>query len=124
MMNLLALASSVIPTTPVWYRRSIGQAENDVGVLAQQYAQPLEVPAHVQALSRTRADNLGLDASQTYVTIFAARRVMGVERDLGGDRFNWGGATWQVLPETTDWYRQDGWAYALAVRLGQTNAGC
>jgi hypothetical protein len=118
--NLLGLALTMIGSQPVQYQRCTGPAvPNEAGFMAAPYAPAVPVNVgSVQAIPRARYSQLGLDLSKDYVTWFVPRAVFGVDRDESGDRFTWRGKLWQV-ESCTDWSAQDGWAQALAARIGE-----
>lgn len=118
-MNLLGLALTVIGSQPVEYYQCTGPAvPNAAGFMAAPYAPAVLVTTgSVQAVSRARYAQLGLDLAKDYANWFVPRAVFGVDRDESGDRFAWRGALWQV-ESTTDWSAQDGWVQALAARVG------
>lgn len=116
MMNLMALASSVIPLQDISYLKNTGRSLNDVGLEIPGYATATTLRGSVQAVSRSVYEQNGLDMSKKYVSLFLEKNFIDLDRGVSGDRFIYNGETYQVESET-DWFNYDGWTYLMAVRI-------
>jgi len=116
MKNLLKQATHLIPMDDVIYYKYSSKALDDVGREVLTFASPLNIKANVQAVSRNRYVELGLDLNKKYVTIFTYENMQDVDRDKSGDKFIYNGETFKVESET-DWLAKDLWTYYTAVRI-------
>lgn len=120
--NLLLEALDMIESQPVTYFQNTGRTLNAAGVYAGVFLPGVTTSVgSVQAVDRKKYEVLGLDLEKQYVHWFVPAYVFGVERDLSGDQFDYAGEKYQI-ESTTDWFAQDGWTMALAVKIGAADA--
>jgi hypothetical protein len=115
--NLLRAALGVIRPQGFQLERFTGRETNAAGYQVPAYADAVTVSGSVQAVPRAMYQNLGLDLSKEYISVYTSEDIKTVERDGAGDRIVWNG--WRFVCESpTDWRAQDGWRQILAVRVG------
>lgn len=122
-MNLLGMALSIIAQQPVMYYRYTGRSINDAGEYVSAFADPVEIEGcSVQAVDRSKYEEMGLDVTKKYYTWFAPTDIQDPGRDISGDQLEWGGMRLEVQGQTP-WYSLDGWDNALVMYVGPpTNA--
>lgn len=121
-MDILAQALSLIGSEPVTFYKAIDRARNAAGYIEPTFADGVCIEiGSVQAVARSKFQVLGLDWSKKYVTWFVEQNAIGLERGTSGDQFDYAGEKFQI-ESVTDWYAQDGWLAALAVKIGAANA--
>lgn len=115
-MNILKMATSIIPTQSIEYISYNSRTTNDVGLEVATYGTPQTLKANVQAVSRSTYEALGLDFQKKYITVFIEKGLLDLNRGVSGDKLIFNGGTYQVESET-DWMSQDGWTYLTAVQI-------
>lgn len=118
-MNLLALALTVIGSTPVNYFAFVSRDLNAGGVYVTTYAAFVTYKTgSVQAVDRAQYQYLGLDFEKTYISWFVPNLdAVDLARDVSGDVIEVNGGRWQ-LKGGTDWFKMDGWKSLIAVYTG------
>lgn len=115
--NLLLEALDLIESQPVSFYANTGRTLTGAGVYVGTFAAALPVNVgSVQAIDKGKYEVLGLEMEKRYVNWFVPKYVFGLERNLAGDQFEYAGGRYQI-ESTTDWFAQDGWLQALAVRI-------
>lgn len=114
--NLLKQAMKAIKPTTVQYLRFNGRQQNAARQYINSYDPAAPLTASVQAIRREKYQELGLDLQKNYIKIWASASLIDLSRDYSGDKFIYGGKTYQ-LADQTDWLLQDGWCSALAVQI-------
>lgn len=114
--NLLQTALGMIGNQTVAYRAFAGKSTNAAGVVVSTWADPVPLVGSVQAVPNVLLQQLGLDWSKDYVTFYCSREFSDPSRDRTGDRFDYGGAVYEVQ-SPTPWNAQDGWSSVLCVRV-------
>lgn len=115
--NLLLEALDMIESQSVTYYANTGRTTTGAGVYLSTLAAGVPITVgSVQAVPMDKFAVLGLDMAKNYVWWFVPRAVIGVERELAGDQFQYGTKRYQI-ESTTDWYAQDGWLSALSVKI-------
>lgn len=77
---------------------------------------PKKIRANVQAVTQAQVNQMGLDISRKYKTVFAELSINAINQGGMPDRFHFEGATWEIV-DATNWHNQNGWSYCLVVRL-------
>lgn len=106
--NLLNLAFSLIPSESVQYLKFTGNNQSEIGLDSPQYADPIVLPASVQAVSNDTYSQLQLDLSKNYRRVFLPANAAGVDQMKSSDVLIFQGRRWNVV-STDDWYKYDGW---------------
>jgi len=119
--NLLNAALSVIAAQLVTYHQYTGTVQNDIGTDVATYAANQTIRGSWQPVPRRLYQSLGLDFGRTYVTFYASKDILDVERDVSGDQLTYLNKRYQVL-QANDWTGVDGWTGVLVVQIGDENA--
>ena len=115
-MNILKMASSILPMQGIEYIPYSSRTINDVGLEVTTYGTKQILRANVQAVSRSTYEALGLDFQKKYITVFIEKDLLDLNRGVSGDKLIFNGENYQVESET-DWMSQDGWTYLTAVKV-------
>lgn len=115
--NLLNKAFRLIAKTSVLYFKDAGRYTNSIGLDVTTRLSPVEYRGSVQPVPRNLYELLGLDFTKSYVNFYVSRDIIGVNRDVSGDQFSYGGRQYQCL-STTPWFGIDGWEAVLAIDVG------
>lgn len=113
--NILALALSVIQPTSIEYYSFVSRQLNSIGLEESTFSAPEVIKGSVQAMPLAEYNNLGLDLSREYVTLFAQKDMHNSGRDRENDYFMWDGYRWDVV-NVTAWKAIDGWSQVIAVK--------
>lgn len=116
--NLLNIAMGVTGNQKVTYSAYTGRVTNAYGVDVATYATGVETDASVQPVPRDVYQVLGLDFRKFYFDVYISKDVIGVKRDVSGDKIEYNGETFQCM-SITDWYAQNGWVTVLCVRIDE-----
>lgn len=114
--NLLNLAMTVIPKQTVLYSKFTGKVTNSIGLDVNSFAAAANVTGSFQPVPRDKLQNMGLDYNKTYCRFYTSTAFADLERDGAGDRFIFGGRTYQVM-SNVEWINVDGWNSSLAVAI-------
>lgn len=114
--NLLLAALQLIRPQTVLYYRNTGRTTRPTGLDVATFApaQPI-TQCSVQAVPLNRYESMGLDYKRRYVTLFAPKNVIGVERERSGDEFEYAGKRYSVIEGEADWFMQDGWTAVVGI---------
>lgn len=123
--NLLNMALSIQGKQTVLYSKWLERTENEIGYDVSKYGRADKVQGSFQPVPRSVYQVYGLDLSRNYATFYVSKNMLGVERDVGGDRVLYNGKEWQALAPN-DWFAQDGWVGMLLVEFKKTptDGGC
>lgn len=116
--NILNLALTAIAPAPFVYRAYNGRNKNGVGLYVPLYAEPVTLKGSIQAVNKQVYQNLGLDYTKNYVSVFVSADLIDLGRNQSGSIIEWQGKAWQLTSET-DWFKIDGWVKVLAVEVPQ-----
>lgn len=114
--NLLKLAQSVIGTNSVQYSAFVSAPANAIGLKVSSYATAIPLKGNFQPVPRSNFQNLGLDFNKEYCKFYVSYPLTDLQRDKAGDRFVFGGKTYQVM-SNTEWLNIDGWIGSMAVAV-------
>lgn len=116
--NLLGIAMKVLSGQPVLYYKDTGRTTSATGRDVTTFADPVEIRnCGVQAVNRSRYEQMGLDYQKNYVNLFVREDVIDLQRDYSGDQMAFNGKRYQLQSET-DWFAMDGWTVVLCVEIG------
>lgn len=118
--NLLAIALSVMGKQKVSYFKRASETETPSGLNLVTYNAPVDnSTGSVQAVDRSKYEELGLSFEKTYITWFvpALPSVVDIARDNSGDVIETGGGRYQLIGGT-DWFAIDGWIAVIGARIG------
>lgn len=115
--NLFRAATRIIATSTIQYLKANGRTQNSARQFIASFDAPEPLQASVQAVSRNKYQQLGLDFQKRYIKIFAAQDIIDLGRDTSGDRIIFNGRLYELNSET-DWFVVDGWASCLAADVG------
>lgn len=112
--NLHELATQVIGTSTYIYRKYNGRAVNDLGVYSDSF-EPDETrtTGNVQPVKGSELLQYGLDSSRRYIKIYDSLNFTHVSAGNGSDQCVYGGQTYVILPETVNWFTEDGWSSSI-----------
>jgi hypothetical protein len=114
--NLLNLALKVIPKQTVLYSQFTGRTTNSIGLDVISFAAAVNVTGSFQPVPREKIENMGLDYNKSYCNFYTSTPLADLMRDTAGDRFVFGGRTYQVM-SNIDWTNVDAWLCSLAVAI-------
>ena len=114
--NLFNVASRLIGMQKVQYMKNIGRVQDKSRNWISKFAAPVMLRASVQAVNRSKYQELGLELQKNYVNIFTTADIVDIERDASGDQFIFNHRLYQMESETS-WTVQDGWASCLCVEI-------
>jgi len=115
--NLLSIAMRVIQPQNADWRRWEERTLNARGVYVDTYAAAVPVVgASVQPVARALYQQLGLDFSKTYWTLWVPPDIKVLARDTTGDVVLYGGSTLKCESDT-NWRQADGWRKILAIEI-------
>ncbi len=115
--NILEEAFQAIDTEVCKWVKYTSRTLNAVGQWVTIYADPVDVDASVQAVSRNTYMLLGLDLQKDYTNIFVPADTTDLDRDVTGDRMILSDGKIYQIESTSDWYGMDGWTECLCVRV-------
>lgn len=116
-VNLLQVALGAIAPQGAQLRKFTGRATNSVGIDVATYAAAVAIEGSVQAVPRSRYQNLGLDFGKHYVMLYTTyTNIATTDRDTNGDAIEFAGGLW-LCESDTDWATQDGWRSILCVQV-------
>ena len=115
--NIFRIASSAIGLQSVVWKKYTGRTISDVGIETATYDAGTTIQASVQLVSRSVYEQFGLDLQRNYVMVYTASDMGDLERGISPDIITWGGSTYQIESNQSDWYMVDGWNGYLAVKI-------
>lgn len=115
--NILEEAFGAIDTEVCQWIKYTDRTLNAVGQWVTVYAEPVDVDASVQAVSRNTYMQLGLDLQKDYTNIFVPCDTTDLDRDVTGDRMILPDGKIYQIESTSDWYGMDGWTECLCIRV-------
>ena len=93
--NLLSTALRVIKPQTLQLRAFVSRAENAAGDTVPVFAAPVEIQGSMQPVERKLYQQLGLNLSKNYSTLYVFGNVQPTARDRDGDLVLFDGLTWQ-----------------------------
>lgn len=114
--NLLEDAFEAIETMEVLVSHQGERVKNAVGQYITPFEPPVAFEGSVQAVNRSAYQQLGLDFSKKYVTIYLCADVHSFTRNTSGDRITVGTKNFEIVSDL-DWFEIDGWVGLLCVQL-------
>lgn len=114
--NLLNMALRVITPQTVQYSRFVSRETLANFQLVDTFADAVPVSGSFQPVPRASYQAMGLDFNKSYCKFYVSEAFQDIQRDKTGDKFVFGGATYQAL-SNTDWTNVDGWLGSLAVMV-------
>lgn len=121
--NLLAKALSIQGVQTVQWLRATGRAPNAAKQMLTVYDDPVDVAGSFQPKNKAWAQSHGLDLAKDYALFYASEPMQSVQRGESGDKFTYGGASYNAVGKEGDWFEQDGWNSILLVKTGPFIAG-
>jgi hypothetical protein len=115
--NILNAALRVIQPQAPRLKRWTGRTQNNRGEFVPTYAPPVAVVGSFQPVDRKLYQQLGLDLSKSYATLFTATTIRTLDRDAAGDQVVYGGRLWEAQSQV-NWQTQDGWGEYAFVDIG------
>lgn len=119
--NLLAMALTVIGSTPVTYYRYLGETTGPTGLDTVTFADGVVVSVgSVQAVDRSRYQEFGLDWMKSYIVWYVPEldaSAIARNPDNSGDVIEVNGRRYPLIGGT-DWFRIDGWLSMIGVDTG------
>lgn len=114
--NLLAMAMGPIGAQTLQHEAFEGRTVNSIGNFISTFAAPVDITGSMQPVNRKLYQQLGLNLSKDYATLYTQADVHVTDRDREGDRVSFGGKVWQAESDM-DWRLVDGWRKILCVRI-------
>lgn len=114
--NLLKMAMGPIAKQSVIHHAFSHRTQNDVMEWVAHYKPAKQIKGSLQPMSRSLAQQNGLDLNAQYITFYTSKKVMDVQRDISGDQIVYDGDRYQCL-YANDWLGVDGWTGVVCVRL-------
>lgn len=116
-LDLHGDAVGAIGTSEYTYRRYKGRAVNDLGNWVTEYEDDeLRDSGNVQPVSLRELNQNGLNTSITHIKIWDTVDFQSVDRNQGADRCVYNGDVYEILPNTTRWFTEDGWCESIWVK--------
>ncbi len=115
--NLLNQALGVIARQTVTYYQDAGRTVSSVLLYDTEYADGVDITGSFQPVDNALYQQLGLDLSKTYWTLYTSNNIVSVNRDVSGDQIAFNGRRFQC-ESATDWFMIDGWKSVLCVLIG------
>lgn len=114
--NLLTMAMGPIGAQTLQHEAFISRTVNSIGNFVSTYAAPVTITGSMQPVNRKLYQQLGLNLSKNYSTLYTQADVRVTDRDREGDRVSFGGKVWQAESDM-DWRLVDGWRKILCVQI-------
>lgn len=115
-LNLLNIATSVIATQQVKYRRWKARTRTNAGQLIDEYYPEIIIRGSWQPVNMVTIKNLGLDMSKQYRQLWTNAEIKLVDVDRGADKIVVDGYEWTPANTGNDWSSVDGWRAVVFVR--------
>lgn len=122
MKNLLHTALSMVPKQTATLHRWKGRVQNDRLLEVDVYLDPVSITASIQPVDRSRFQYMGLDASKSFVAIYATQDVLALMQTGNPDVIDWMGRRYRV-ENRADWHGTADYTAALAVDIGPAPEG-
>lgn len=116
-MNLLNLALGAIAPQYGQWLKFIGNTQNSQGQDIPLYAPPETILGSFQSTDARTIQEMGLDVTAKYRTLYTSNPVAVTERGTSPDLLIYFGRKYQVAGEL-DWVNQDGWKGVVLVDIG------
>ena len=116
--NLFGMALSVLPKQTGTLYRWQSRIVNQIGLEVNDYGPGESLTGSFQAVDRARYEYLGLDASKTYIMIYADKAIDDTTRSRNPDQIAWQGERYEVV-NRADWTALAGFNGVMAVLIGK-----
>lgn len=114
--NLLSIALRVIRPQTLGHRAFVSRSVNAAGDWVSVFATSVDITGSMQTVNLKLKQQLGLNLTKNYQTLYTQAVVNAVTRDREGDLLTYGGKTWQAESDM-NWTPQDGWRKVLCVEV-------
>jgi len=114
--NLLSVAMRVISPQAMQWRAFTGRTKNVRASYVDGYAPAVDVFGSAQPVARVLYQQLGLDLSKNYWTLWVQPDIRVLDRDTTGDLVLYDGRTLKCESDT-NWRAADGWRKILAIEV-------
>jgi hypothetical protein len=114
--NLLSIASRVIRFETLGHRSFISRETNSTGDFVSIFAASVDITGSMQPINRRLYQELGLNLSKNYATLYTSATVKATDRDREGDLITFAGKTWQCESDQ-NWAAMDGFVKMLCVEV-------
>ncbi len=100
--GLMGLASRLVGLQTMQHRAFTGRAVNTVGDFISTYAAPVAIYGSFQPMGKELMQQLGLNLSKAYATLYTTANVQPTQEGRSGDIILYQGRTWQA-ESTHEW---------------------
>lgn len=114
--NLLLRAHKLIGFSSFQYFAFVSRAAGSTGLDVGTYAKVVNLQGSVQPVPRVMYEKLGLNLQKNYYTVYVAKNVIDVARDVSGDQIVFNGTKLQC-ESVTKWFAIDGWTAIICVEV-------
>lgn len=114
--NLLSMASRVIRMETIGHRAFVSREVNEAGDWVSTFADSVDIQGSMQPVNRRLYQELGLNLTKNYMTLYTSAAVLPTGRDREGDMLTFGGKTWQAESDQ-NWRMIDGFTKGLCVEV-------
>lgn len=114
--NLLGIASRVIRFETLGHRAFMSREPNSVGDFVSTFAPSVNIQGSMQPVNRKLYQELGLNLSKNYATLYTSATITATDRDREGDLITFAGRTWQC-ESSQNWAAMDGFTKMLCVEV-------
>lgn len=115
-VNLLGVASRVIRFETLGHRAFVSRCANSAGDFVSTFAVSVEIKGSMQPINRKLYQELGLNLSKNYATLYTSATITATSRDREGDLITFAGKTWQCESDQ-NWAAMDGFTKMLCVEV-------
>ena len=114
--NLLSIASRVIRFETLGHRAFVSRSANSAGDFVSTFAESVDIQGSMQPIERKLYQQLGLNLSKNYATLYTSAALKATDRDREGDLITFAGKTWQCESDQ-NWAAMDGFTKMLCVEV-------
>lgn len=114
--NLLGIASRVIRFETLGHRAFVSREPNSAGDFVSTFAASVDIQGSMQPVNRRLYQELGLNLSKNYATLYTSATIKATSRDREGDLITFAGRTWQCESDQ-NWAAMDGFTRMLCVEV-------
>ena len=93
-----------------------GTVIDEMGRDVPQYAEPVQYTGSIQPVSSKMYQQLGLDLSKNYKTLYCSSLIEGLAENAQPDRIVYNGKTYDTV-ENQVWYETNGWTKAIVCEV-------
>lgn len=120
--NLLKVANTLLMQTSLIYHQALSRSLNPVGQSVTTYADPVSIQGDWQPVDRAMYDQLGLQLSVEYNTLFISKDIIDIQRGVSPDIIEAFGKFYVCESNVPDFYNVDGWVGVLCAYSYPTDA--